>query len=148
MIKIFKIISFIFFISFSFKSLLANDIGPIEAIKLYEENKIIIIDVRNKSEWEETGIIPGVHLVQMLNPIFKIRKNFIEDITKILGPDKNIAAAVICKSGGRSNATMEILKEEGYINISNIAEGMVGDGEKTGWITRKLPLEECKQKCE
>ena len=43
---------------------------------------------------------------------------------------------------------MEILKEEGYINISNIAEGMVGDGEKTGWITRKLPLEECKQKCE
>ena len=110
MIKIFKIISFIIFISFSFKSLFANDIGSIEANKLYEENKIIIIDVRNKSEWEDTGIIPGVHLVQMLNPIFKIRKNFIEDITKILGPDKNIAAAVICKSGGRSNATMKILK--------------------------------------
>ena len=75
MIKIFKIISFIIFISFSFQSLLAKDIGPIEANKLYEENKIIIVDVRNKSEWEETGIIPGVHLVQMLNPIFKIRKN-------------------------------------------------------------------------
>ena len=117
MIKIFKIISFIIFISFSFKSLFANDIGSIEANKLYEENKIIIIDVRNKSEWEETGIIPGVHLVQMLNPIFKIRKNFIEDITKILGPDKNIAAAVICKSGGRSNATMKILKEELKTNI-------------------------------
>ena len=90
MIKIFKIISFIIFISFSFKSLLANDIGPIEANKLYEENKIIIIDVRNKSEWEETGIIPGVHLVQMLNPIFKIRKNFIEDITKILDGILNV----------------------------------------------------------
>ena len=147
MIKIFKIISFIIFISFPFQSLLAKDIGPIEANKLYEENKIIIVDVRNKSEWEETGIIPGVHLVQMLNPIFKIRKNFLEDITKVLGPDKNIAAAIICKSGGRSNATMEILQEAGYINITNIAEGMIGDGEKTGWITRGLPVKECIQKC-
>ena len=78
MIKIFKIISFIIFISFSIKSLLAKDISPIEANKLYEENKIIIVDVRNKSEWKETGIIPGAHLVQMLNPIFKIRKDFLE----------------------------------------------------------------------
>ena len=147
MIKIFKIISFIIFISFSIKSLLAKDISPIEANKLYEENKIIIVDVRNKSEWKETGIIPGAHLVQMLNPIFKIRKDFLEDITKILGPDKNIAAAIICKSGGRSNASMEILQEAGYINITNIAEGMIGDGKKTGWITRGLPLKECIQKC-
>ena len=34
MIKIFKIISIIIFISFSFKSLFANDIGSIEANKL------------------------------------------------------------------------------------------------------------------
>ena len=53
----------------------SKDILPMEANILHENDKIIIIDVRNKSEWKETGIIPGAHLVQMLNPIYKIRKD-------------------------------------------------------------------------
>ena len=123
------------------------DILPTEANILHENDEIIIIDVRNKSEWKETGIIPGAYLVQMLNPIYKIRKNFIQEITEVLGPDKNIKAAIICKSGGRSGATVSILKENGYINISNISEGMVGDGKITGWISRGLPIKKCLEKC-
>ena len=125
----------------------SKDILPTAANILHENDKIIIIDVRNKSEWKETGIIPGAYLVQMLNPIYKIRKDFIQEITEVLGPDKNIEAAIICKGGGRSGATVSILKENGYINISNISEGMVGDGKITGWISRGLPTEKCLEKC-
>ena len=125
----------------------SKDILPTAANILHENDKIIIIDVRNKSEWKETGIIPGAYLVQMLNPIYKIRKDFIQEITEVLGPDKNIEAAIICKSGGRSGATVSILRENGYINISNISEGMVGDGKITGWISRGLPTEKCIEKC-
>ena len=134
-----------FFVTYHVNS---KDISPEEANNLNINNKIIIIDVRNKSEWKETGIIPGSNLVQMLNPIFKIRKNFVEEMMEILGEDKRIYAAIICKSGGRSSAAVSILKDKGYINIFNIAEGILGHTENTGWLSKKLPIEKCGQKCD
>mgnify|MGYP000551307299 CR=1 FL=1 len=70
---------------------LSENISPSEADILSKSNTIMIIDVRNKSEWKETGIIPGANLVQMLNPIFKIRKDFVKEIIEVLGPDKTIS---------------------------------------------------------
>ena len=138
------LISFsIFFISFSS---LANELSAIDAAKEMSNN-LIIIDVRNKEEWKETGIIPNSLLIQMLSAGRTIRKEYISELLIALGEDKDIKAAIICHSGGRSSATVEMLKNEGFSNIFNISEGMVGNGSTTGWINRNLPLIACNKEC-
>ena len=138
------LISFsIFFISFSS---IANELSAIDAAKEMSNN-LIIIDVRNKEEWKETGIIPNSLLIQMLSAGRTIRKEYISELLIALGEDKNIKAAIICHSGGRSSATVELLKNEGFNNIFNISEGMVGNGSTTGWINRNLPLIACNKEC-
>tara|TARA_B000000475_G_scaffold55851_1_gene43949 strand:+ start:84 stop:518 length:435 start_codon:yes stop_codon:yes gene_type:complete len=138
------LISFsIFFISFSS---IANELSAIDAAKEMSNN-LIIIDVRNKEEWKETGIIPNSLLIQMLSAGRTIRKEYISELLIALGEDKDIKAAIICHSGGRSSATVELLKNEGFNNIFNISEGMVGNGSTTGWINRNLPLITCNEEC-
>ena len=138
------LISFsIFFISFSS---IANELSAIDAAKEMSNN-LIIIDVRNKEEWKETGIIPNSLLIQMLSAGRTIRKEYISELLIALGENKDIKAAIICHSGGRSSATVELLKNEGFNNIFNISEGMVGNGSTTGWINRNLPLIACNKEC-
>ena len=141
--KIFLITFSIFFISFSS---IANELSAINAAKEMKNN-LIIIDVRNKEEWKETGIIPNSLLIQMLSAGRTIRKEYISELLIALGEDKDIKAAIICHSGGRSSATVELLKNEGFNNIFNISEGMVGNGSTTGWINRNLPLIACNKEC-
>jgi rhodanese-related sulfurtransferase len=133
----------IFIISFGS---LANEISAIEAAKKLKDN-IMIIDVRNKSEWKETGVIPGAKLIQMLSSARTIRKEYISELMDVLGEDKNIEAAIICHSGGRSSATVAMLKEKGFTNIFNVSEGMVGNGNTTGWTNRNLPIKKCDDAC-
>tara|TARA_B100000214_G_scaffold374321_1_gene356734 strand:- start:5600 stop:6034 length:435 start_codon:yes stop_codon:yes gene_type:complete len=127
-------------------SSVANELSAINASKEMNNN-LIIIDVRNKEEWKETGIIPNSILIQMLSSGRTIRKEYITELLATLGEDKDIKAAIICHSGGRSSATVELLKDEGYNNIFNISEGMVGNGNTTGWINRNLPLITCNEEC-
>ena len=107
---IIKILS-IFLISISVS--IAKDLNHSESLDLYN-NKILIIDVRNKSEWKETGIIPGVKLVQMLTPNMTLRNDFIDDLVSVIGNDKSIEVGIICRSGNRSSAAVTMLKEKGY----------------------------------
>ena len=125
---------------------IAKDLNHSESLDLYN-NGILIIDVRNKSEWKETGIIPGAKLVQMLSPNMTLRNDFIDDIISVIGDDELIEVGIICRSGNRSSATVTMLKEKGYKNIYNIAEGMVGTTETSGWISRGYPTIKCRAKC-
>ena len=124
----------------------ANEISVIDVAKKLN-NDIIIIDVRNVDEWKETGVIPDSRLIQMLSPEGLVRKNFIGELLTTLGDDKNIEVAIICRSGRRSAATVAMLKDQGFTNIFNVTEGMMGDGKTTGWKNKNLPLVKCNEEC-
>ena len=130
---------------FSFNSL-ANDITAVKAAESMK-NGLIIIDVRSKEEWKETGIIPNSILIQMLSSGRTIRKEYISELLTTLGEDKDVNVAIICHSGGRSSATVSMLQDKGFNNIFNISEGMVGNGSTTGWVNRNLPIIECNAEC-
>ena len=140
-----KIFLSIFITLFSINSV-ANEISVIDAAKELN-NGLVIIDVRNIEEWRETGIIPESKLIQMLSTKGVIRNEFISELLTTLGEDKNIKAAIICRSGRRSSATVAMLKDHGFTNILNITEGMLGDENTTGWKNNNLPLKECIEEC-
>ena len=60
-------------------SLLAKDMSPIEAAEGLKNN-LIIIDVRTKSEWKETGVIPNAKLVRMHSVARTLRKEYISEL--------------------------------------------------------------------
>ena len=128
-------------------SAIAKDITPNEAaVEL--NNNLLIIDVRSKSEWKETGVIANAKLIQMYNATRTLRKEYVSEILDFIGDNKSIEVAIICHSGGRSSGTVKMLEEKGYYNISNIAEGMVGTNSKEGWINRGFPTIKCSKECE
>ena len=145
MIKSFVFIFCLYLITTS--NIIAKDMTPNEAaVEL--NNNLLIIDVRSKPEWKETGVIANAKLIQMYTATRTLRKEYVSEILDYIGANKGIEVAIICHSGGRSSATVKMLEEKGYYNISNISEGMVGTNSRTGWINRGLPTVKCSKECE
>ena len=77
-----------------------------------------IIDIRLASEWHETGIIEGSKLIASgkINPLFviKVAQNFSKD-------DKIV---LICHSGIRSRAAVDLLRANGFKDVSDVPGGI------------------------
>ncbi|MBC2850091.1 rhodanese-like domain-containing protein [Cetobacterium sp. 8H] len=97
-----------------------NDIeGDYETIPLSEvkqildENKAILIDVRNPDEIQKTGMIKGAKNIPL--PELEGRLNEL---------DKNQPYITFCAVGGRSKKAAAILSKNGFKKIYNAQEGM------------------------
>lgn len=93
-----------------------DDEGPVaeyrkisakEAQEMMGEEGVMIVDVREKAEYDE-GYIPGAVLVPLGNILA-------EDLTLL--PDKNQKLLVYCRSGNRSGQAAKKLVELGYTNV-------------------------------
>lgn len=100
-----------------------TDLAPIEAQKLVRQGQAIIIDVREKDEWEE-GRIPGARLV----PLAQISLRAPE-----LPRDRTIILQ--CRSGARSRSAAETLRSIGFARLANLRGGIIG------WASAGLPVE-------
>lgn len=82
-------------------------INKIEAKKIMDTEKCIILDVRTKDEFDEMHIYNAI-----LIPLDKL-ENEVENIIK----DKKIKILVYCRSGKRSIDASNILVKLGYKNV-------------------------------
>lgn len=83
-----------------------------------------IIDVRTAPEWEETGIVPGSHLLTY----FDERGNadpaaWLEKTKAVARPGNPVI--VICRSGNRTRAVSQFLAQQGgYPKVYNVKHGI------------------------
>lgn len=89
----------------------ALTIGTDEFIDLYKKEQLNILDVRNKSEWEEG------HLDNAKRVLFG---NLLEEEIPF---DKNQPLFVHCETGIRSGIAIGALEKRGFTNIINIKDG-------------------------
>lgn len=95
---------------------------------------IPLIDVRTKSEWKQTGIVEGSHLLTL----FDERGNFdieqwMSDLDKIAGKDKPFM--LICAVGGRTGMLSQYLDSRmGYTQVHNVQRGI------DHWIRSDKPV--------
>ena len=102
-----------------------KQIGPQEAVLLFNHEDALVLDVREQSEWADGHIAKAKHI-----PLGQL-KNRIGDLEKYKG--KPIVA--VCRSGNRSAHACGLLKKSGFENLHNLAGGMVA------WDQAGLPKE-------
>ena len=96
---------------------------------------ILLIDIRRPDEWAATGTAKGAARLDLR------REDFIAALDHIAGGDRARPIALICARGVRSARTAKLLTDNGFSNIIDIPEGMLGGNGGPGWIARGLPLD-------
>jgi len=102
-----------------------KQVGPQEAVLLFNHEDALVLDVREQSEWADGHITKAKHI-----PLGQL-KDRLSDLEKF----KNKPIVAVCRSGNRSGNACGILKKAGFDNVHNLAGGMMA------WQQAGLPRE-------
>ena len=91
-----------------------TEISPEEAANKLQNKEAVIVDVRDKDEWDEGHIPHAIHL-----PRGTIELDIEEKV-----PDPNAVIICHCGGGGRSALAAESLQKMGYKNVRSMAGGL------------------------
>ena len=108
-----------------------NEIDAKEAIKLFEDENVIFIDIRDIRERQKLGVIPGsFHAPRgMLEFWIDPESPYFKDIF-----NTNKKYIFHCAAGWRSALAVSTLKDMGF-EASHITDGF------SGWVNEKGPIE-------
>lgn len=95
-----------------------------KTLKELIQNNVPVIDVRTTTEWKETGVVKGSHLLMFYDEEGKYDLDkWLSDVAEIA--DKNQPMILICHSGSRSKQLAKYLtKVEGYEKVYNVRRGI------------------------
>ena len=100
-----------------------TEISPQDAAAKLSSGNAIVVDVRDKEEWDEEHIPGATHM----------SRGTIELDIEQKVPDPNAMIICHCGGGGRSALAAETLQKMGYKNVRSMAGGL------KGWKTAGLP---------
>ena len=100
-----------------------TEISPQEAAAELNSGDAVVIDVRDKDEWDEGHISGATHI-----SLGTIELDIEEKV-----PDANALIICHCGGGGRSALAAETLQKMGYKNVRSMAGGL------KAWKTAGLP---------
>ncbi len=96
-------------------------ISPDEALKLCNENKCILIDIRDEPELEKQGRIENAHHISRGLLEFTIHPD--SPYVQKNQLDLNKEVVLFCAAGGRSALAAKTLNEMGFKKVSHIDGG-------------------------
>ncbi len=100
-----------------------TEISPQDAAAKLNSGEAVIVDVRDKDEWDEGHILGAMHM----------SRGTIELDIEEKVPDTNAMIICHCGGGGRGALVTESLQKMGYKNVRNMAGGF------KAWKTAGLP---------
>ena len=116
-------------------SVAANPIMSAEdAAKAVSQGDIILLDIRSRQEWKESGIAKGAW------PVSMHERDFSGRLQDILAKYDSSMVALICATGGRSDYVADVLEKNGITGVIDVSEGMFGNKRGKGWIADGLPV--------
>ena len=90
-----------------------TEISPTDAAAKSKNGEAVIVDVREKDEWDEERIPGAIHM----------SRGTIELDIEEKVPDTNAMIICHCGGGGRSTLAAESLQKMGYKNVRSMAGG-------------------------
>jgi phage shock protein E len=101
-----------------------TEIRPTDAAEKINSGDAVMIDVREKDEWDDEHIPNAIHL----------SRGTIELDIEEKVPDVNTTVIVHCGGGGRSALAAQSLQKMGYKNVCSMAGGF------KAWKAAGLPV--------
>lgn len=101
-----------------------KDVGPMEAIRLLNQQNALFIDTRSLKEYQDGHVLDALHIP-------------VQDLSGRIGElekHKNRPIIAYCHSGQRSASAGGVLKKHGFENVYNLGGGMVA------WKNANLPV--------
>ncbi len=95
-----------------------------EAVRLMNNDDVVVLDVREGSEYSAGHIRNAIHI-----PMSELVKRLNE-----LDKYKNKKILAYCRSGNRSNGACRTLGKQGFENVCNLAGGILS------WTNANLPV--------
>jgi rhodanese-related sulfurtransferase len=114
----------------------AGGYSNIDNAKLQEllDDGVLLVDIRRKEEWQQTGIVKGSKTITFFNETGNIDPNFVPEFTALAKPDQPVM--LICRTGNRTQAASQAIAQQlGYKKVMNVTHGI------TGWIAEKRPVQ-------
>jgi rhodanese-related sulfurtransferase len=102
-----------------------TEIRPTDAATKMKAGDTVIVDVREKDEWDEKHIPDAIHM----------SRGMLELDVEDKVPDPNTTVIVHCGGGGRSALAAESLQKMGYKNVRSMAGGF------KAWKAAGLPTQ-------
>jgi len=98
-----------------------------------------VVDVRTAPEWQETGIVPGSHLLTFFGDGGRAEPAaWLHKLQPIAKPDAPVI--LICRSGNRTRTISQFLSGQvGYTRVYNVTRGI------KDWIKAGKPLNKADQ---
>ena len=90
-----------------------TEISPTDAASKTKSSDAVIVDVREKDEWDEEHIPDAVHMSRGMLEL-EVEDKF---------TDRNMTIITHCGGGGRSALAAESLQKMGYKNVRSMAGG-------------------------
>ena len=100
------------------------------------KKELVLIDIRSPDEWRESGVPASATPLTM----HQSAAAFFGGLNRLTLFDKSRPIALICATGVRTTFLQKILRQQGYRNIINVAEGMYGSKYGPGWLKSGLPV--------
>ena len=101
-----------------------TEVSPQDAAAKLKSSEAVIVDVRDKDEWDDGHIPGGMHM----------NRGTIELDIEEKVPDANALIICHCGGGGRSALAAESLQKMGYKNVRSMAGGF------KAWKAAGLPV--------
>lgn len=102
--------------------------GTTSARELEKDRDVVVLDVRDDTEFEHEGHIPGARHLYV-----GYLERHLERVTPPLPRDARIA--LVCSVGHRAGLATSILRRKGFARVANVLGGM------TAWTKLELPTE-------
>lgn len=106
-----------------------------EQLSVHAAGGVPLIDIRRESEWEETGVIPGSHLITFFREGDKYDlDDWLGEFDKVADRDKPFV--LICRHGIRTAKLGRFLDgRDDFSHVHHLQHGI------TGWIEAGRPVE-------
>lgn len=123
-----------------YSNITSRDLGRVisarEAHRQAVAGEVVLVDIRTREEWRETGVPASAKPITMREG----DKAFHAELAAALGNDRSRPLALICRTGNRTTILQAELRQAGFTNILNVAEGVAGGPHGAGWVKSGLPL--------
>ncbi len=106
------------------QNVIVENVNPQDFKSIIAKENVVTLDVRTPKEVAQANI-EGNSNINFFDPKFKDKVNLI---------DKSKVIAVYCRSGSRSARAAQVLKDNGFKKVYNLAGGMIA------WQRANLPI--------